>query len=389
MFRFDPEGITDSMTIDFTGNGTRAWRESDVLHVRVNGIRDGVSDTTTLILTGTAGVAGTIYIVPQQGGNAPPPYVISAADLPGVWSGIDTVDVISGFSVASKGKIQATTAEISISFDAAVESAMDTSLQLEFEASITDADGDVSTDQFVVAATPFDNSALSTPQTIVGSSGSDVILGGSGADVIIGGLGADTLIGGAGADTFQYQSLQDLSSSAPGEVERILDFSSVDGDMVDFGALLNNASNLTNTISIDNTDGQGSRSLLTIASDGETYQLIVDNSNPIPEGESAFYKELDSQTLLGMSNSPVNTSAAWTDVVEVRGTYGGSGPDGWTFKILQPEGGDEVIFELDAEGRRVVFKNSNGDVVSDVHVEITQDGMTHEIQNVDEIKWIV
>jgi len=389
MFRFDPEGIANSVSIDFTGNGIRAWRESDVLHVRVNGIRDGVSDTTTLILTGTAGVAGTIHIVPQKGAIAPPPYEISAADLPGGWSGIDSVDVISGFSVDKNGKIRATSAEVSIDFGVTVETVIDASVQFEFQASITDADGDTATDRFVVASTSFDNSAASTPQKIVGSSESDVIAGGSGADVIIGGLGADTLIGGAGADTFLYQSLQDLRSESPGQVEQILDFSSTEGDMVDFGALLDNASNLTNTIHIDNTDGEGSRSVLTIASDGETYELIVDNAHPIPEGESAFYKELDSQTLLGMSDAAGNTSGAWTDVVEVRGAYGGSGPDGWTFKILQPEGGDEVTYELDAEGRRVVFKNSNGDVVSDVHVEITQDGMTHDIQNVDEIKWIV
>jgi hypothetical protein len=385
MFRFDPQGLVNSMTINFTGNGQTAWREADVLYVKVSGIRDGVSDTATLILTGYSGVAGTIH-VPQNSSS----YTISLANLPVGWSGIDSVDIITGFSRATTGQqaIQNTNVQISVSFDATIETAIDTSVQFEFEASITDADGDTAIDRFVVASTSFDHSATSSPQTIVGSEGSDVIVGGSGSDVIVGGLGADTLIGGAGADTFQYQSLQDLRSDSPDEVERILDFNSFEGDRLDFGGLLDNANNLTNTIHIDRTDGQGSRSVLQISSDGQTYELIVDNANPIPEGESGFYRELDSQTLLGMSGAVGNTSAAWTDVVEIRGAYAGSGSDGWTFRILQPEGGDEVTYQLDAEGKRVIFKNGQGQTVSDVHVEITQDGVTHDIQNVDEIKWI-
>lgn len=227
-----------------------------------------------------------------------------------------------------------------------------------------------------------------TDQVIVGTAGSDVIVGGSGNDTITGGAGADQLTGGAGADTFAYDSLDDLPTSASGESERIVDFSSVDGDVVDFGALLAGATDLRNTIQIDDSEGAGSQSVLSITSGGETYELIVDNVNPIEEGESAFYRELDSQTMMGLSGAE-STSGAWTDIVEIQGAYGGSGNQGWTFSIVEEPGGSAITYELDEAGRSIVFKDSNGDAVSDVHVQITQDGVTHDIENVDEINWVV
>jgi len=76
---------------------------------------------------------------------------------------------------------------------------------------------------------------------LVGSSGANGIAGGPGSDIIKGGAGddyiyeqgsveADTLIGGTGNDTFSYY---DVSNSAPGSADVILDFYSVAGEGAD------------------------------------------------------------------------------------------------------------------------------------------------------------
>ncbi|MCR0984182.1 calcium-binding protein [Roseomonas populi] len=69
-----------------------------------------------------------------------------------------------------------------------------------------------------------------------GGDGSDRMDGGTGNDLLIGGGGADLLRGGDGADTFRYN---ELAESTRGGVDRVLDFSSAEGDKIDlsvFGA---------------------------------------------------------------------------------------------------------------------------------------------------------
>jgi len=69
--------------------------------------------------------------------------------------------------------------------------------------------------------------------TLQGNSGNDLILGGDGMDTIIGGIDDDILSGGRDADTF----VMDNTSS----IDTILDYSFVDGDVIDLSALLDAA----------------------------------------------------------------------------------------------------------------------------------------------------
>jgi hypothetical protein len=99
-----------------------------------------------------------------------------------------------------------------------------------------------------------------------------------------------------------------------------------------------------------------------------------------------FYRALDSQTLLGLTGNQT-TETVWTDVVEVRGAFASSGaPGGWTLKIVDDRGG--IRYEEDMDGT-VRFVDAENKPVEDVAVQITQDGVTHHIENFDEIRWTV
>ena len=67
--------------------------------------------------------------------------------------------------------------------------------------------------------------------SLQGGDGADLLRGGGGDDLIRSGLGFDRLTGGAGADTFAYQAPGE-SSAAQG-VDRIIDFSAAEGDLID------------------------------------------------------------------------------------------------------------------------------------------------------------
>lgn len=69
-----------------------------------------------------------------------------------------------------------------------------------------------------------------------GYDGNDRIDGGDNRDVLVGGLGADRLKGGAGADIFRYFDAAESTLGAAGR-DRILDFSSAEGDRIDLSPI--------------------------------------------------------------------------------------------------------------------------------------------------------
>ena len=69
---------------------------------------------------------------------------------------------------------------------------------------------------------------------ISAGAGNDTILAGDGDDWIIGGAGSDTLTGGAGGDTFVFGSA-DIGIKV--ETDRILDFSTSQGDVIDLSGI--------------------------------------------------------------------------------------------------------------------------------------------------------
>jgi len=68
--------------------------------------------------------------------------------------------------------------------------------------------------------------------TLNGGAGNDLIDAGAGNDTLIGGLGRDTLTGGAGADLFVFNALNELGKGGLRDI--ITDFSTLDGDKIDF-----------------------------------------------------------------------------------------------------------------------------------------------------------
>ena len=69
-----------------------------------------------------------------------------------------------------------------------------------------------------------------------GGVGNDRLLGGEGDDVLSGGGGADTLEGGAGADRFVFAD-NDFGGAQPDRADAILDFSWLEGDLIDLSAV--------------------------------------------------------------------------------------------------------------------------------------------------------
>jgi Ca2+-binding RTX toxin-like protein len=71
---------------------------------------------------------------------------------------------------------------------------------------------------------------------LTGNKFANTITGGDGDDTIAGGGGADKLFGGKGADTFALLALSDSSVAAKGR-DTIMDFSTLEGDLIDLAAL--------------------------------------------------------------------------------------------------------------------------------------------------------
>jgi VCBS repeat-containing protein len=136
-------------------------------------------------------------------------------------------------------------------------------LDVQFQTTLTDGDGDTSTGAIDVNLQPADNAnntfagaagndtlfGAGGNDTLTGNDGNDALHGGAGNDTISGGNGQDTIIGGAGndaltggadSDTFVYQTLTDGKDA-------ISDFNiatpASGGDKLDVSAVLDLAGN--------------------------------------------------------------------------------------------------------------------------------------------------
>ena len=88
--------------------------------------------------------------------------------------------------------------------------------------------------------------------TLSGGGGSDLLLGGDGNDTLNGGTGNDVLSGGRGLDTFAF------TDTGAGNQDTIVDYSFVEGDVLDLGALISGPLNggLANYVQLSQ-DGDG------------------------------------------------------------------------------------------------------------------------------------
>ena len=83
--------------------------------------------------------------------------------------------------------------------------------------------------------------------TLEGNAGNDLLLGGTGNDLLKGGAGNDILAGGLGADTFVF------AHYGASNVDQIVDYSFVEGDVIDVSALLTGGKTLTGDIQLVQT----------------------------------------------------------------------------------------------------------------------------------------
>jgi Ca2+-binding RTX toxin-like protein len=95
-----------------------------------------------------------------------------------------------------------------------------------------------------------------------GNAGADTLSGGNGNDTISGGDGADTLTGGSGADTFVFRQGETGSDT-------ITDFSTTDGDKLDFHDILIGFNPLTSAITdFVHVTASGSDAIVSVDADG-------------------------------------------------------------------------------------------------------------------------
>jgi serralysin len=110
---------------------------------------------------------------------------------------------------------------------------------------------------------------------LIGGEGNDELWGGEDNDRLFGGSGADKLVGGTGADVFVFHGLAD---SAPTASDRIWDFSSAEGDIVDL-ALIDANSSLAGDQAfslVSAFSGQAGQATLTFNAAGNTSTLNLD-----------------------------------------------------------------------------------------------------------------
>ena len=100
---------------------------------------------------------------------------------------------------------------------------------MDFDLTVTDADGDAADGTLTVATLPDGGATITgdgTDEALIGGSGGDTLDGAGGDDILTGGGGADSLTGGTGADTFVYLATSD-------GVDTITDFDVVGGGTAD------------------------------------------------------------------------------------------------------------------------------------------------------------
>ncbi len=95
-------------------------------------------------------------------------------------------------------------------------------------------------DDFIVAGGDGDDSVFGGQgnDDVRGANGNDQVFGDRGNDTISGGNGIDTLTGGTETDQFLIDPSIETATSDPAFVDRIADFSIVEGDMIQISGLL-------------------------------------------------------------------------------------------------------------------------------------------------------
>ena len=234
-FIYDPQDLSSSITLDFSGGGSNAFAGDDVLYLKV----EGTGGTGQILINGAGedySWNGTTFSWDAISGNTSfgfenvtdiVSYTVNAVDLG--WDpsdSIDTIQVTAGFGGADG--TDSTVIKMEFGFTAMTTTTVTEEVEMGFTATVTDNDDDTDTVDFIVA-TDADN-------IIDGTDSDDYIVGGAGSDALYGGLGDDTLI---------YDSDDNVIDGGEGVNTLIIGVG--DGETLDLGTVdLSNVSNINN-----------------------------------------------------------------------------------------------------------------------------------------------
>ena len=226
--RYNPPGDATAVTLVFKQEGNVGFGNGgsdDVLYITVHGKNVLGGDVSQDIVLDSRALHGDSWVdgasfsaissTAYDGGNLSS-YPISVSflnlnvPLGEEWSHIEFVDVTAGFYTVNN-KIQTTDVKVAFGFETTTVTELTLPVELNFTATIVDADGDTAMDSFKVSSvngTVY--SGTSDADYIVGSDQSDSIAGALGNDILVGGIGNDTLIGGVDSDTLDGGAGTDL-----------------------------------------------------------------------------------------------------------------------------------------------------------------------------------
>lgn len=212
-------------------------------------------------------------------------------------------------------------------------------------------------------STPKDDETDSSADSVImGSANRDTLVGTEGEDVLDGGYHKDTLTGGGGADIFRY-----TTDSLDGYRDVITDFSSAEGDQIDFSALADafdlDASSMLDAVSVKGV-GAGLRVAIEI---GDNFHALS-----VLQGVTADDFSITESFILQSSGLSVTDPAIEEPVVEPptvpeepqdSGADSGDSPPVDRLIILGTENRDTLVGTDDddiIDGRQQVDKLTGG-----------------------------
>jgi hypothetical protein len=207
------------------------------------------------------------------------------------------------------------TSDFKLGFFSLVQTVPGLPIDLAFNLTGSDADGDTATGSLTASLYPAsrsiegdgsDNALSGTPgtdyifgfdgnDTLAGGAGNDVLIGGAGNDVLTGGAGNDALFGGLGADVFRW-SLGDQGTAASPATDVVKDFRFAEGDALDLRDILgSNAENVEQYLQVSEV--------------GANTELRVSTDGPLGAGGSGAEQVIVLENVTGLYEAGLTTQA--------------------------------------------------------------------------------
>ncbi len=239
---YNPEGEASSVVVQITGSGANAFggSQADLLYLTLVGES---GQQQTLMLDSLRG----IYLVD---GDALLPYSGESqwnanrtqftALVPDGWDHIAELRVLPGLHISDAGDVSGSVVKLAFGFTTSTMVQVDVPVQLDFTATVIDADGDPASSAFSLL-TYTETAAVGTPgpDVIEGTPGADSYAGLAGDDWLMASAGSDLIAGGEGLDTVDYSRSAEsvaidlaggiATASPSGQVDTLVDVENVVG----------------------------------------------------------------------------------------------------------------------------------------------------------------